>query len=36
MTDLDQLCSEAMKRIQHYIERAAAQHLFMLRGKVRK
>lgn len=32
----EQRCAEAMKRIQKYIERAAAQHLYMLRGKVRK
>jgi hypothetical protein len=26
--NLDQLCAEAMKRINHYINRAAAQHLY--------
>lgn len=30
--NLDQLCAEAMKRINHYINLAAAQHKFHLRG----
>lgn len=34
--NLDQMCADAMKRIQRYINLSAAQHLYMLRGKVKK
>lgn len=34
--NLDQMCADAMKRLTMYINRSASQHLYMLRGKVRK
>lgn len=34
--NLDQLCAEALKRIAHYVNLSAAQHLYMLRGKQKK
>jgi hypothetical protein len=33
---IDQRCAEALARIRRYVNLAAAQHLFHLRGKVRK
>lgn len=32
----EQRCAEAMARITKYINRACAQHLYVMRGKVRK
>lgn len=34
--NLDQMCADALKRIERYLNLAAAQHSYMLRGKVRK
>ena len=31
--NLDQMCAEALKRINHYINRAAAQHLRAMKEK---
>lgn len=36
MTPIQQQCAEAMARITKYINRACAQHLYVMRGKVRK
>lgn len=36
MTPIQQQCAEAMARITKYINRACAQHLFVMRGKVKK
>lgn len=36
MTPIEQQCAEAMARINKYINRAVAQHLFVMRGKVKK
>lgn len=33
MTPIEKQCQEAMKRITAYINRAAARHLYELRGK---
>ena len=34
--NLDQMCADALKRISRYVNLAAAQHLYMLRGKEKK
>lgn len=36
MTPIEQQCKEAMERITKYINRACAQHLYVMRGKVKK
>ena len=36
MTPIEQQCKEAMERITKYINRAVAQHLYVMRGKVKK
>lgn len=36
MSENDKRCAEAMARITKYINRACAQHLYVMRGKVKK